>query len=246
MRTSTKIWIATLALLAFSMVIYDLGLRAEYRSGKYKVPFNDYTDLQFKDFDTINVKSVSAANVFFEQGPFRVRIGPGAEEFTRISQDKRTLTIEAVFKHSFQNNQNAYTVVISCPKIAELRTSARYGTNGTSYTDTVVKDEWNMRKVLVQGFKQDSLVIRQDYGSRVFLSNNNIAVLNAAIGLSSGSGSQLNILNTNHFGNVTLNIGNKSTLLINSIPKSGFNCQLADSARLILTGAAKNILKSNK
>jgi hypothetical protein len=243
MRTSTKIWIATLALLAFSMVIYDLALRAEYRSGKYKIPFNDYTDLQFKDFDTINVRSASAANVLFEQGPFRVRIGPGAEEFTRISQDKRTLNIEAVFKHGFQNNQNPYVVIISCPKIAELRTSAWYGTNGTSYTDTVVHDEWNMRKVWVQGFKQDSLIIRQDYGSRVFLSNNNIAVLNAAIGLSNGSGSQLNILNTNHFGDVTLNIGNKSTLLINSIPKSKFNCRLADSARLVLTGAAQNILK---
>jgi hypothetical protein len=179
----------------------------------------------------------------FEQGPFRVRISPGADEFTRVSQDKKTLTVEAVFKHSYQNRPESYLVVITCPKIAKLKTNAWYGTNSNTYIDTIVRDPWNMRKVLVDGFNQDSLTISQDYGSRVFLSNNSIGVLNAAIGLSKYSGSQLNILSNNHFDNVTLDIGNKSTLLINYVPKNKFNLRLADSAKLILTGAAQNILK---
>jgi hypothetical protein len=221
-------------------------IQTEYRTGAYKNPFRYYTDLKFRDFDTINVNSASAANVRFEQGPFRIRLCPGADEFTKVSQHKKTLNIDAVFKHSYQNNPNSYILIISCPKIAELRTSARYGTNGGVFIDTVVKDEWNMRKVLINGFKQDRMIIRQDYGSRVYLANNGIGVLDAAIGLSNGSGSQLNILNSNQLDNTNLDIGNKSTLFIGSAPKNKFNYRLADSAKLILSGAAQNLLDNSK
>ncbi len=243
MKTSIKLLLAALLVIIVELFVYDMMVRTEYRAGTYKKPYRYYTDLKFKDFDTINVNSVSAANVKFEQGPFRVRMAPDADEFTRVSQQKKTLNIEAIFKHSFQNNFNAYILIISCPKIAELRTNARYGTNGRIYIDTIVKDQWNMRKVWIDGFKQDSLTISQDYGSRVFLSNNGIGVVKASIGLSPGSGSQLNISNDNHFDNVTLDIGNKSTLVIDNVPKSKFNYRLADSARVILTGAAQNIFK---
>ncbi|MGZ3751274.1 MAG: hypothetical protein ACXVB0_19025 [Mucilaginibacter sp.] len=243
MKTSIKLLLSALLVVVVALFAYDKMVQTEYRSNAYKNPYRYYTDLKFKDFDTINVKSVSASNVLFEQGPFRVRISPGADEFTRISQNKRILDIEAVFKYGYQNNLNSYVVIITCPKIASLKTSAWYGTNGKFYIDTIVKDQWNMRKVLVEGFKQDSLVIAQDYGSRVFLSNNNIGYLKATIGLSNSSGSQLNILNNNHFENVDLEADNKSTLLINSMPKNKSILKIADSAQLILTGSARNILK---
>lgn len=243
MKTSIKLLLAALLVVVVTLFAYDLMVRTEYRTGAYKKPYRYYTDLKFKDFDTINVNSVSASNVRFEQGPFRVRMAPGADEFTRVSQDKKTLNIEAVFQHSYQYNPNDYLLIISCPKIAQLKTSAWYGTNGKSYIDTIVRDPWNMRKVLVEGFKQDSLVIRQDYGSRIILSNNRIGFLKATIGLSPLSGSQLTILNDNQLDNVNFNIGNKSTLIISIVPKNKFNYQLADSARMILTGSAQNILK---
>lgn len=243
MKTSFKLLLVAVLVVVAALFVYDMMLRTEFRTGAYKTPYRNYTDLKFKDFDTINVKSVSAANVKFEQGPFRVRISPGVDEFTRVSQDKKTLNIEAVFKYGYQNNPNDYLLVISCPKIAQLKANAWYGTNGKSYIDTIVRDPWNMRKVLVEGFKQDSLIISQDYGSRVILSNNSFGVLKAAIGLSPLSGSQLTILNNNRLDNVNFNIGNKSTLIINSVPKNKFNYRLADSARMILTGSAQNILK---
>lgn len=243
MKTSIKLLLAALLVVVVSIFAYDMMIQTEYRSNAYKKPYRYYKDLNFKDFDTINVRSVSASNVLFEQGPFRVRLAPGTDEFTRVSQDKKTLTVEAVFKHGYQNAMNSYVVIITCPKIAELRTSAWYGTNGKFYIDTVVHDEWNMRKVLVNGFKQDSLIIRQDYGSRIFLANNTIGNINATIGLSENSGSQLNILNSNRFNNVTLDIGHKSSLLMGTVPKGKFNYQMADSAKLILTGSAKNLLK---
>jgi hypothetical protein len=243
MKTSIKLLLVALLVSVLSLFAYDMMIRTEYRSNAYKNQYRYFTDLNFKDFDTIDVRSVSASNVLFTQGPFRVRICPGADEYTRISQQKRTLDIRAVFKYAYQNNSYPYTVIISCPKIAELKTSAWYGTNGKSYIDTIVHDEWNMRKVWIEGFKQDSILIRQDYGSRVFISNSSINFLNAAIGLSEGSGSQLNILNNNRLGDVSLDIGNKSTLLINNTPKGKFNYRIADSARMIIKGSSQNILK---
>jgi len=243
MKTSIKLLLAAFLVVAIALFAYDKMVIAEYHTGTYKDAFRNYTDLKFKDFDTINVNSISAANVKFEQGPFRVRLCPGGDDFTRLSQDGKTLNINAVFKHAYQNNGYPYILVISCPKIAELKTNARYGTNGGFYIDTVVRNEWNMRKIWIEGFTQDSMVIREDYASRVFLSNNKIGNLNAAIGLSPASGSQLNILEKNQFGSVDLDIGNKSTLLINSVPKNNFKCHLADSARIILTGASQIILK---
>jgi len=243
MKTSIKLLLAALLVLGIALFAYDKVVVAEYKTAAYKDAYRYYTDLKFKDFDTINVNSVSAANVKFEQGPFRVRLCPGGSDFTRLSQDGKTLSIDAVFKHAYQNSGYPYLVIISCPKIAELRTNARYGTNGGFYIDTVVRNEWNMRKVWIEGFKQDSMTIREDYASRVFLANNQVGNLNAAIGLSPASGSQLNILNGNRFDDLNLDIGNKSTLLINTVPKTKFKCQLADSARMVVTGASQNILK---
>lgn len=243
MKTSIKLLLAALLVVGIALFAYDRMVIAEYNTAAYKDVYRYYTDLKFKGFDTINVNSVSAANVKFEQGPFRVRICPGGGDFTRLSQNGKTLNIDAIFKHEYQNNNNSYILIISCPKIAELSTNARYGTNGGFYIDTVVRNEWNMRKVWIGGFRQDSMIIREDYASRVFLANNQIGNLNAAIGLSPVSGSQLNILDNNKFDSADLSIGNESTLFINTVPKTNFKYQLADSARIILTGASLNILK---
>ena len=243
MKTSNKLILAALLLLVISLLSYDYLLKSEFLTGSYKNPYKNFITLKFKNFDTINVNSVSAANVKFEQGPFRVRMSPDASEFTRVSQQHRTLNIDAVFEYSYQNTPDPYILIISCPKIAELKASARYGTNGKIYIDTVVRDLWNMRKVLIDGFKQDSMTISQDYGSRVFLSNSSIGALKAVTGLSPESGPQLNLLNNNHFDKITLDIRNKSSVIINTVPKNKFNYRLDDSARIILNGAAQNIFK---
>jgi hypothetical protein len=243
MKTSNKLILAALLLLVISLFSYDYLLKSEFLTGSYKNPYKNFITLKFKNFDTINVNSASAANVKFEQGPFRVRISPDASEFTRVSQQHRTLNIDAVFEYSYQNTPDPYILIISCPKITALKASARYGTNGKIYIDTVVRDLWNMRQVLIDGFKQDSMTISQDYGSRVFLSNSSIGALKAVTGLSPESGPQLNLLNNNHFDNITLDIRNRSSVIINTVPKNKFNYRLDDSARIILNGAAQNIFK---
>jgi len=243
MKISNKLILAALLLLVITLVRYDYLVKSEFLTGNYKNPYKDFIPLKFKDFDTINLNSVSAGSVKFVQGPFSVKMSPFGSEFMRLGQQKRTLNIDAVFEYGYQNTPDPYILIISCPKIAALNASARYGTNGKMYIDTIVRDLWNMHTVLIDGFKQDSLNISQDYGSRVFLSNSSIGSLKAVTGLSPASGSQLNLLNNNHFGSVTLDIRNRSTVIIDNVPKNKFNYRLDDSARVILNGAAQNIFK---
>ena len=242
MKTSTKFLAIALAIIAVSLCFYDLSVRAVYLGGSFRTPFKDYYDLNFKGFDTINVKSSTAVNVLFEQGPFRVRLALDAESFARISQDNKTLNISAVFKHGYENNRNAYLVLVTCPKIAKFNTDGWYGTNGKSYIDTVVKDEWNMRKVWVEGFKQDSLSISQDYGSTVVLSGNTIKALDVQIGKSPLSGSKLFVLKNNSFQSANLDIRNKSKLLLEDAQIGKLNYRLSDSAKLVLNGNAAHLI----
>jgi len=99
---------------------------------------------------------------------------------------------------------------------------------------------------LIEGFSQDSLAINQDYGSTVVMSNNNIGILKATTGQSPKSGSKLTILADNQFRSAKLNILNNSKLLLANALIGDLNYHLADSAKLIVTGKAQNLINSSK
>src|SRR5260370_37827604 len=102
--------------------------------------------------------------------------------YTFIKQSGKRLQINAVYEYNYYSDLNPYIIVISCPKLSELIADATYRSNNKQVTDTIVREEWKMRQVLVEGFTQDSLTINQDYGSTVVLSNNNINLIKAKIG----------------------------------------------------------------
>ena len=246
MKTSIKLLVAALLVVVIALAVYNTMIHREYKTGVFRIPHRNFTDLNFKNFDTINVNSSTAVNVQFEQGPFRVRLAPGADEYARISQENHTLNIHAVFKYGYQNNPNTYLLIISCPKIARLSANGWYGTSGKIYIDTIVKDEWNMRKVWIEGFKQDSLHIDQDYASTVVLSNNTIGSVKAEVGRSTGSGSKIIVLKNNRFQHMDLDIRNKSRLLLDGAAISDLNYKLADSAKLVFSGSAQNLIGHSK
>jgi len=242
LTTSIKLLVFALLVVVVSLLYYDMIMRGVYRTGAFRTPYRDYTDLSFKNFDSINVRSCTAVNVRFEQGPFRVRLSPGAEAYARLSQNGKTLNISAVFEHRYVDNGNRYVLIVTCPHIVRLNTDAWYGTEGKSYIDTEVKDQWNMRKVWIEGFKQDSLSISQDYGSTVVLSGNSIKALNVQIGKSPLSGSKLFVLQNNRFENANLDIRNKSKLLLEDANIGKLNYRLSDSAKLVLNGNAAHLI----
>ncbi|HEY2582862.1 MAG TPA: hypothetical protein VGI43_13700 [Mucilaginibacter sp.] len=249
MRTSNKLITAIFLLILLSLFGYDYLLKTAYLTGSYKDPYGDFESLKFKDFDTVDVISSTVANVKFIQGPFSVKIDRVARDYIKIKQQGKRLQIDVNFASSFFGNPNPYVLLISCPNLNEVNTSAIYQIGTRRVTDTVAREDWHMRQVLIDGFHQDSLNITQDFGSTIVFNNNSIGSVNALVGKSPGSGSEIIVQKTNRFQKTNFDIHNKSKLLLNDAAIQSLNYHLADSAKLIMTGAAINkemIIKSNQ
>jgi hypothetical protein len=240
MKTSNKLTIAAILFILVSLVYYDLMLKASYLSGTYKDQFKDYTTLNFKDFNSIDLGASTAANIIVEQGPFRVRIGPTAARFVTVSQHHQTLHIEAAFPGNYQNARTDYVLIISCPNLVRFDADARYMAGDRQIIDTLASEDFNWRPTIIRGFTLDSLTITEKHASSIILTGNKIKVINAVIGLSDGSRSNMIIQKDNRFQNADLNILNKSQLQLHEAIIPNLKYQVADSARLIITGALKN------
>ncbi len=246
MKTSNKFLLIAAVLTFLSLGIYDLFLNAAYRSGNYADPYNNFRTLKFKDFDVLDLPSSTAANVKLTQGPFNIRIDKNAAGFVKVNQEGKRLQIKAAFDGDYQSTQAEYILLISCPNLSEVNVDAGYQANNTKVTDTIVREDWNMRQVLIDGFSQDSLHISQDYGSTIVLQNNHIRSISAVIGKSRGSGSYLIIQDNNEFSNADLDIQNNSKLFLENAKIQNLNYQLGDKSKLIVTGKAKNLLNNIK
>jgi hypothetical protein len=246
MKTSNKYLFAAAFLTLLSLVVYDILLKAAYKSGDYVDPYKNFVTLNFKDFDVLDLPSSTAANVKLFQGPFSIRMDGNTKDYVQVSQEGKHLRIHAAFEGNYQMNPYPYIFLISCPKLSEVNTNAGYKANNMGVTDTIVRDDWNMRQVLIEGFSQDSLHITQDYGSTIVLSKNHIRAIHATIGLSPRSGSNLIIQNSNVFDNATFDIKNNSKLFLDDARIQNLDYQLGDKAKLIVTGKAKNLLNNIK
>lgn len=230
-------------LMLASLLSCDYLLKAEYASGKYKDPHDSYTQLNFKDFDTVDLISSTAVNIKFVQGPFKVSIAAGARNYARIKQQGNRLQIDAIFEGNYYRDPRLYVLLISCPKLEMFAANATYRANNRQVTDSIVREDWNMRQVLIEGFDQDSLNINQDYGSTVVLMNNHIRSVNVIAGKSPGSGSKTIMLKGNQFQHASLDIRNESKLVLYDTGIHHLDYHLADSAELVLNGATQKTLK---
>jgi hypothetical protein len=246
MKTSNKLILAAIVLTLVMLTWYDLRLKAEYLSGAYKIPYSDYTKLNYTGFDIVELNSSTATNVKFVQGPFSIQIDNNAKDYAVFKQQGNRLIIDAVFERNFRWNPNPYVIVISCPTLTRLTTGATYRADNRVVTDTIVRQDWNMRQVLIEGFRQDTLSIEQDYGSTVVLAADTIRSLKAVIGKSNSSGSKIILQPDNEFRDATLDIGHLSTFILQNAHIQNLTYHLADSALLTVTGNAEHILNKTK
>jgi hypothetical protein len=145
--------------------------------------------------------------------------------------------INAAFADHYKNIITDHVLYISCPKLSLFKADARYTAHDAPVTDTVVRDmRWY--STLITGFSLDSLRLQTDNASNVVLENNRINILNGIIGQSNGSGSALTIGSNNRFVSSNLDIRNKSRLVIKGSAMPDLNYHLADSATLVVNGAA--------
>ncbi|MGN6398144.1 MAG: hypothetical protein ACTHMI_21405 [Mucilaginibacter sp.] len=243
-RKSSILVIVALAFILTSLVLYDISLRDAFLTGDYKKPFRDYISLNFKDFKSITLNASTAANVIVEPGPFSVKIEPTARDFVKVSQKGDMLYIDAVFPGSFEDSRAMYPLVITCPVLEKFNTDARYTTDGVAVTDTLATSNFDWRASFISGFTLDSLTVNERHASAVILKANKIKNFKASIGLDEHSGSNMVILKDNQLDNADLDVLNRSRLKLEDAAIPNLKLRLADSARLILNGASRKLLKN--
>jgi hypothetical protein len=237
----------TAAVLVFlaSILAFDYGIKTRYSNGDFRNQYDEFTALNIKDFDTIQVNASTMANVKLLQGPFSVRVFEDRADIVKLTQQGRMLSINVNTRGNVYEDA-PFTLIITCPKIGLLMADDKYMENGKLITDTNAHLDilHNNRiivpakKVLVDGFTQDSLSIIQNNGSHVRLVNNRFKSISAIVGKSSKSSSFFTVGENNVFQNAYLDIRNKSHLFMSKATIGNLNYKLAPEAKVTFSGAS--------
>jgi hypothetical protein len=239
MKTSNKLFVAAVALVLGSLATYDAALRAEYHTGHYKDPLYSYDALAFRNFDEVAVPAAGAMNVKVVAGPFGVRVKKEAAEFVHVTQQGERLTVALDYPKEYKWLGRNEAVVISCPRLTALATEGTYTVAGRPQLDQLRAGG----NVLVQGFRQDSLLLRQDRSSAVELKGNTLGGLRVLAGTRPGSEPHLDIAADNHIQTANMTIAHRGHLTLTTfIPR--LHSQFSDSATVTFGGAAAQSLGS--
>ena len=241
MKTSNKLIVAAVALVLGSLATYDAALRAEYRTGHYKDPLRNYEALGLRNFDAVSVPSASGLRVKIVAGPFAVHVEKEAAEFVHVTQRGQQLLVTLAYPEKPAPLGHREAVVITCPRLAALTTEGSYTVAGK----VPLAQREAGGEVEVQGFRQDSLTLRQDQSNQIRLKGNTLGWLRAVVGARPGSEPRLQINADNHIQRADLTINHRGHLdLATAIP--GLRYQFSDSAAVVLTGAAVHSLVAPK
>ena len=243
MKTSNKWVLAALLLLFGSLTAYNMGLRAEYRRGTYKDPLRNTTALGFRNFSEVDVPGAGTIGVKIVAGPYGVRLSNRAAEFVHITQQGPRLVVALAFPGEVKFLGPGPQVTISCPRLAQLSASAVYTAEGKLVTDKQQRDGGMVR---VQGFRQDSLIVQQNYATLVELADNHLGYLRAEAGAGPGSKSVLYIEKSNRIQAADLRVQSRSELRLEAGNIARLVCQFGDSATATLTGAGLGSMGSGK
>jgi hypothetical protein len=234
MKNSSKYLLAAVLVLLASITAYNMALRAEYRKGDYKDPLRGYASLSFKDFTEIDLSAAGAAHVKVVAGPFGVRLNPRDSGAVKVSQQGSRLVVQVDFKQPNQSLSWGQTLVISCPRLAQLTAGNAYRVAGKLKS----QDKTKQTDVQVQDFRQDSMRVHSDQASNITLLGNKLAYLGAVAGATPGSTATLALAPTNYIGAADLDMQHQSGLTINNVAIPQLRYHFADSAKATLTGAA--------
>jgi hypothetical protein len=243
MKTSNILLLSALIIFVISLGIYNTALKAEYLTGSYKDPYKNFTTLNFKDFDQIQVNAASQIDLTVNKGPEIVRVSKSSYDYVKISQKGKTLIIDVVYN---KGNHFGNELLISCPQLKSIKA---YGV----YTDDHKKIVQNSRydkyarasnDLVIQGFDQDSLLIEQDNLTSIALKRNKLKLLKSIIGNTAGATPVLEINETNAIQKAELKVNQKGELHLDNIYIPQLTHQFGDSTKLTFLGAALKNLKN--
>jgi hypothetical protein len=179
MRTSIKIFLGAVLLLAIAVVSYDLRLNAEYRKGAYINPYYRYKKLPNRDFDEIELQSSTAIPVTVVKGDFNVLTEPSSG-FVKVRQEGKKLIISAEFQSQYRSPNTNPVVYISCPTLLRFVADSKSLVRDDVLLDRAAVTEWKQSYII--GFREDSLAILADHAANVVLSGDTIGKLAATLG----------------------------------------------------------------
>lgn len=237
MKKSNTWLLAALLLFLAALTAYNLGLRAEYRSGAYKNPLRNTTALPFKDFTEVDLQAAGLMHVKIAAGPFGVHLKDAAADYVRVSQQGPRLLVAVVYPGEAERFGRGDIVTITCPRLRDLRMSAVYTVAGKTVTASK-SAPFGERTVRVQGFVADSLTVRQDHATRLELNDNRLGYLRAEAGASPGSPARLRLCKGNRIEAADLSIQHQSELQMEAGNIPRLHYQFGDSAKATFYGAA--------
>ena len=243
MKTSNKLLMSALIIFVISLGIYNTALKAEYLTGNYKDPFKNFTTLNFKDFDAIQVNSASQVDVTINNGPCIVRMSKRSESHIKVSQHGKTLTIDVVYEKS---NHPSNELIISCPKLKFVKALGAYTDDDKKLIQNSKYDKNvpTLHDLVIRGFIQDSLLTEQDNLTHIILKDNNLKFLKSIVGITTGATPVLNIEKTNSIQKADLTVNQKSELRLDNIYIPQLTHQFGDSIQVSFSGNAVKNLKN--
>lgn len=238
MKTSNKLFVAAVALVLGSLATYDAALRAEYRTGHYKDPLQNYTKQPSAAFDAMEVPAGLYFRVEIEAGPAGVWVNKEATKYVRLHQHGRTLAVTLANPAEEHFLRGQAHVIIHCPRLQQLTTAVL---NPAAKRKDYRNDPSS--EVLVRNFNQDSLRVSQRGAGTVTLDSNNLRQLHAVAAAPGRSTAILEVKDTNHIQAAHLAIEHQSRLALNT-RISQLSYHFSDSATVSFGGTAAQSLGS--
>lgn len=247
MKTSNKLIIAALVLALCSLAAYNIALRAEYKTGKFRDPFRNYTALHFADFDEVDLHAADMLRVTIEPGDkHEVYLYTKNQDYVQLRQNGKRLHVHLALPEEGANlwSSGRPNLIIKMPQLALLRTDATHtAADGKQVTEAKRPPMEHYYMTEVRGFAQDSLVLELDNGSVAQLQGNTLQLLRATTGLSPESETKLRVMEDNKIARARFDVRHASYLALLNAAIPEVDYQLSEKARVELQGESLAALR---
>lgn len=246
MKTSNILLLTALVVLLSALATYNIALKAEYKTEKYRDPYRNYIAMDFSGFEEIEVNAGDMLNVLIEPGDeHAVYLYKGNDDVVQIGQENKILQVNVSIdeKQKGVRGWGSPHLIIKTPSLKTVRANATHALNGKSVTNPKRLTPLNHLNTTIKGFKQDSLRLELDNGVIVQLNNNTLKRLSAVAGTSPESESKLRILEGNNIQQANLDIRNRSHLALQGIAIPELQYNLSEQAQVELSGNALAVLR---
>jgi len=248
MKASNKIMFVAAFITVAYLMIYDLGLKAEYDKGVFRKRFYNMVPLTFNGFNSIQHNAGNIVGLQVEKGPYGVWVDKELKDKISITQHGQVLQINYIEKDGHYNNGYGTPVIVSCPD-AEAVIVSPFAMNTNESNGYLRKkgksmliDYFPHGVTTITGFNQSAMAIQANRYTEIVLNNNTLAQLTATIGDKTHGEAGLTIETNNNINSAGFDIPGKSSLTLDNVLIGHIAYKSIDSAQVTLAGKASHLL----